>query len=112
MYKGPMDKAKGEYDQGWEVGVGGVGESGWRKMEEYILKQQFLKKDGKKNGEKRENYFPLGMNCFWLFKKETQSILKPRKDVINSIEFLTDVTVSVFKGHYWYDLSTLQLTVN
>ena len=30
MYKGPMDKAK---DWGWEVGVGGAGESGGRKME-------------------------------------------------------------------------------
>ena len=25
MYKGPMDKTKGRYDQGWEVGMAGVG---------------------------------------------------------------------------------------
>ena len=26
MYKGPMDKAKGEQNQGWEGGTGGAGE--------------------------------------------------------------------------------------
>ena len=31
MYKGPMDKAKGGKDEGWEVGVGMAGESGGRK---------------------------------------------------------------------------------
>ena len=40
MYKGPMDKAKGEKDWGWEVGVGGAGESGGGKMETTVLEQQ------------------------------------------------------------------------
>ena len=29
MYKGHMDKAKGGQDQGWKVGMGGVGEEWW-----------------------------------------------------------------------------------
>ena len=39
MYKEPMDKAKGRKDGGWEVGVGGVEESGGRKMETTAFKQ-------------------------------------------------------------------------
>ena len=37
MYKGPMDKAKVEKDRGWEVGVGGVGESGGVKIETTVF---------------------------------------------------------------------------
>ena len=33
MNNGPMDKAKGGKDWGWEMEVGGVGESGGGKME-------------------------------------------------------------------------------
>ena len=40
MYKGHMDKAKGGKDQGCEVGKGGAGESGGRKMETTVLEQQ------------------------------------------------------------------------
>ena len=40
MYKGHMDKAKGRSDSGWEVGMGGVRESGGRKMETTIPEQQ------------------------------------------------------------------------
>ena len=40
MYKGPMDKAKGRQDWGWELGVGGAGESGDRKMETPVFEQQ------------------------------------------------------------------------
>ena len=35
-----MDKAKGEKDGGWEVGVGGVGKSGGRRMESTVFEQQ------------------------------------------------------------------------
>ena len=38
MYLGPMDKAKGGKDGGWEVGVGGTGENGGGKMETTVLK--------------------------------------------------------------------------
>ena len=34
-----MDKAKGGKDGGWEVKVGGVGESGGGKMETTVFKQ-------------------------------------------------------------------------
>ena len=37
MYKGPMDKAKGGQDLRWEVGMGGVEESGGGKMETTIF---------------------------------------------------------------------------
>ena len=40
MYKGPVDKAKGEKDGGWQVRVGMAGESGSRKMETTIPEQQ------------------------------------------------------------------------
>ena len=40
MYKGPTDKAKAGKDWGWEVEVGGAGESGGRKMETAVLEQQ------------------------------------------------------------------------
>ena len=40
MYKGPVDKARAGKDGGWEVGVGGVGESGGGKMETTVLEQQ------------------------------------------------------------------------
>ena len=36
MYKGHMDKAKGGQDQGWEVGMAGVG----REMETTAPEQQ------------------------------------------------------------------------
>ena len=40
MYKGPMEKAKGVKDEGWEVGVAGVGErGGGRGMETTTLGQ-------------------------------------------------------------------------
>ena len=40
-YKGHMDKTKvGGWDQGWEVGMTGVGESGGKKMETTVLEQQ------------------------------------------------------------------------
>ena len=39
MYKGPMDKAKEGKDGGWEVGLGGVGESGGGKMETTVFEQ-------------------------------------------------------------------------
>ena len=35
-----MNKAKGGQDQGWEVGMTGVGESGGEKMETTVLEQQ------------------------------------------------------------------------
>ena len=40
MYKGPMDKTKGEWDRGWEVGMTGVGRSDGGKMETIVLEQQ------------------------------------------------------------------------
>ena len=40
MYKGHMDKAKEGQDRGWEVGMGGVGKSGGRKMETTIFEHQ------------------------------------------------------------------------
>ena len=41
MYKGPVEKAKGGEDGGWEVGgVGGAGESGGKKMETIVFEQQ------------------------------------------------------------------------
>ena len=39
MYKVHMDKAKGGYDQGWEVGMAGVGGSGGGEMEITVLEQ-------------------------------------------------------------------------
>ena len=38
-YKGPMDKAKGRKDRGWEIRMGGSGESGGGKMETTVFKQ-------------------------------------------------------------------------
>ena len=40
MYEGPMDKAKVGKDQRWEVGVGGVEESGGGKMKTTVFEQQ------------------------------------------------------------------------
>ena len=40
MYVGPMDGAKGEWDWGWEVGMGRVGKSGGGKMETTISEHQ------------------------------------------------------------------------
>ena len=40
MNKGHMDKTKGEWNQGWEVGMAGVGGSGRGKMETTVLEQQ------------------------------------------------------------------------
>ena len=40
MYKGPMDKAKGGSDGGWEEGVSGVGGGGGGEMETTVLEQQ------------------------------------------------------------------------
>ena len=40
MYKGPMDKMKGGKDGGWEVGVGGAGESGGGEVETTVSEQQ------------------------------------------------------------------------
>ena len=40
MCKGPMDKAKGGKDGGWEVRISRAGESGGRKMETTVLEQQ------------------------------------------------------------------------
>ena len=40
MYKGHMDKTKGEQDQGWEVGMADVGRSGGGEMETTVLEQQ------------------------------------------------------------------------
>ena len=40
MYKGPMNKAKGWKDGGWEVVVGAGGKSGGGKMETTVFKQQ------------------------------------------------------------------------
>ena len=39
MYKGSKDKAKVGKDWGWEVRVGGVGNSGGRKMETTVFEQ-------------------------------------------------------------------------
>ena len=39
-----MDNTKEEWDQGWEVGMAGVGGSGGGKMETTVLEQQFFKK--------------------------------------------------------------------
>lgn len=35
-----MDKAKGKKDWGWELGVGGAGESGSGKVDTIVLGQQ------------------------------------------------------------------------
>ena len=56
--KGPMDKAKGGQDRGWEVGMAGVGGSAGGKMEITALEQQLKK--GKKN---------YGFNIF-MFKEK------------------------------------------
>ena len=49
IYKGHMDKAKRGKDWGWEVVVGGTGESGGGvKVEITVLKHQFKKKKNKK----------------------------------------------------------------
>ena len=40
MYKGHLDKAKGGWDGGWEVGMTGVGGSGGGKMETNVHEQQ------------------------------------------------------------------------
>ena len=40
MYKGLMDKSKAGKDRRWEVGGGGVEESGGGKMETNVLEQQ------------------------------------------------------------------------
>ena len=40
IYKGPTGKAKEGKDGGWEVGLGGVGESGGGKMETTVFEQQ------------------------------------------------------------------------
>ena len=37
MYKGHMDKAQGRWDQGWEVGMAGIGGSSGGKMETTVL---------------------------------------------------------------------------
>ena len=39
-YKGHRDKTKGGSDQGWEVGMAGVGGSGGGKMETTLFEQQ------------------------------------------------------------------------
>ena len=44
MYKGPRDKAKGRKDGGWEMGMGGIGESGGGKMEITVFEQQQKKR--------------------------------------------------------------------
>ena len=38
-----MDKTKGWQDQGWEVGMAGVGGSGGGEMETSVLEQQLVK---------------------------------------------------------------------
>ena len=57
MYKGHTDKTKGRQDQGWEVGMAGVGEEWWwRKWRQLYLNNNtkieklntFLKKEKKK----------------------------------------------------------------
>ena len=45
MYKEPMDKAKGGYDSGWEVQVGGAWKSSVGKMGTTVTEQQ-KKKEG------------------------------------------------------------------
>ena len=40
MYKGHMDKAGQGWDQGWGVGMAGVGRSHGGKMETAVLEQQ------------------------------------------------------------------------
>ena len=49
MYKGHMDKAKGRYDPGWEVGMAGVGGNGGGKIE---VPTSTIKK---RNMKKKEN---------------------------------------------------------
>ena len=44
IYRGHMDKTKKGQDQGWEVGMAGVGESRGGKMETTVLEQQLKKK--------------------------------------------------------------------
>ena len=39
-YEGPMDKAKGGQDRGWELGMGGAGVCCGGKMETTVLEQQ------------------------------------------------------------------------
>ena len=51
MYKGPMDKAEGEKDWGWEVGLGGVGESVTGKW-----RQLYLNKNLKKQKEINKSF--------------------------------------------------------
>ena len=61
MYKRHMDKAKGRWDQGWEVGIAGVGGK-WRqlylnnntKREKYEIKNKKTKK--KKKIIKKDRY--------------------------------------------------------
>ena len=44
VYEGHMDKAKGGWDQGWEVGMAGVEGSCGGKIETILLEQQLKKK--------------------------------------------------------------------
>ena len=55
MYVGPMDGAKGEWDWGWEVGMGRVGKSGGGKMETTVFEQQQQKKKIKKKAFKKRH---------------------------------------------------------
>ena len=43
-----MDKAKAGQDLGWEVGVSGMGQSGWGKWRQVYLNKHFLKKEKNK----------------------------------------------------------------
>ena len=52
MYEGPMDRAKGGWDWGWDVGVGRVGGSGGGKMGTTVFKHQYIKESKKKEEER------------------------------------------------------------
>ena len=53
MYKGHMDKAKGGWDWGWEVGMAGVGGSGGGKMETTVLVLKKREEEKQKNSNFR-----------------------------------------------------------
>ena len=47
MYKEHMDKAKRGQDQGWKVGMAGVGGSGGGEMETTVVNNYFKKRERK-----------------------------------------------------------------
>ena len=56
MYKGHVDKTKGGQDQGWEVGMAGVGEVVGGKWRRLNLNNKKLKKHTQKIQNKQINH--------------------------------------------------------